>query len=179
MDLPLLIGVYSVFCSLLCGVCYAPGVVNPPEPSQSPESELSHLSKDGVPPIGGDLSHSSNDGMQSLGGVHKSSAEDMDNTVPEHSVHNSPSDPDNSFDVLLLTPYWNMAMAVGESLTVDCGVYTEGQEVIIQWWKNKHALDSKADSDDRYKHSRGERQPMPFCGFLFLWKWWADRLKIF
>ncbi len=136
MDLPLLIGVYSVICSLLCGVCYAPGVVDPPAPSQSPETELSHLSNDGVPP---------------LGGIHKASAEDMDNTVPEQSIHNSPSDPDNSFDVLLLTPYWNMAMGVGESLTVDCGVYTEGQEVIIQWWKNKQALDPKADSDDRYK----------------------------
>ncbi len=142
MELTLLFGFYSLICSMLCGICYAPGVVDPAKPSQSPESELSHLSNDGIP---------------ALGGVHKVSAEDMDNKMSEQSPKNTARDLDNSFDVLLLTPYWNMDMGMGESLTLDCGVYTDGQEgIIIQWWKdNIQALDSKANSDDRYKNCFG------------------------
>ena len=52
------------------------------------------------------------------------------------------------FEDLGLTPYWDIEMAQGETVVVDCGVYTAGQKgVSVQWIKpNGSAVESK-DTD--------------------------------
>ena len=38
------------------------------------------------------------------------------------------------FENLALTPYWNLEMAEGETVLVDCGVYTDGESGIYVHW---------------------------------------------
>ena len=38
---------------------------------------------------------------------------------------------------VVLTPWWTMRMSVGESITIDCGVATNGTSVTITWLKSQ------------------------------------------
>ncbi len=45
------------------------------------------------------------------------------------------------FEDLALTPFWNLTMAEGETVQLDCGVYTAGQPgVDIHWSHNNTDL---------------------------------------
>ena len=50
------------------------------------------------------------------------------------------------FKNLALTPYWNLEMAEGETVLVDCGVYTDGESGIdVHWIKPDGTIINNTD----------------------------------
>ena len=72
--------------------------------------------------------------------------EGMKDTQPDESLAIQPEQVDDTvqdgqrpgsvdrFENLALTPYWNLDMAEGETVLVDCGVYTAGESGIDVHW---------------------------------------------
>ncbi len=56
----------------------------------------------------------------------------------------------DSFGELALTPYWDLDMAEGEDLTLDCGVYTKSKkDITIEWWKDGVFLNTSQHENRR------------------------------
>ena len=72
--------------------------------------------------------------------------EGMTDTQPGESLAKQPEQVDDTvqagqrpgsvdrFENLALTPYWNLDMAEGETVLVNCGVYTAGESGIDVHW---------------------------------------------
>ena len=76
---------------------------------------------------------------------HQKSAEDIGND--EGKDGSRPGSVDR-FEDLALTPYWNLEMAEGETVVVDCGVYTAGEPGIeVHWIRPDGTVVN--DTDDR------------------------------
>ncbi len=55
----------------------------------------------------------------------------------------------DTFEELALTPYWDLDMAEGEMLTLDCGVYTRGRkDIVVEWWKDEGFLNTTSRQND-------------------------------